>query len=328
MHYAIIGTGYWGSNHVRVCAELLEDGVIDELTVCDADEGRVREIASSYDLPYLTDYGDLVSAGIDAVTVASPSPTHHEIATDLLRDGIDVLVEKPLALNSADAWDVVETAERQGCTLGVGHIFRYHPALNELKSRIDRGELGELRYLNTTRYSFRLPRRTAGVLYSLAIHDVDVYRHLLDREPDAVFCRTSSFIREGIDETATILLDYGELQGVINESWQVPVFGKRRDIVVVGSEKAAYVDYLRDTEVEIYESRVVERGESLTSVEEGVTVHETSDTEPLRNEVEDFVDSCRSGTPPLAAGHVGAEAVEILERAERSARSGQTVAIE
>jgi predicted dehydrogenase len=326
MNYGVIGTGYWGKNHVRVAAELQEEGVIDTVVLCDVDEERVAELADLYGLEYATDHTALYDR-VDAVTLATPSPTHRDLATDLLDNGIDVLVEKPLALSSEEAWQIVETAEANGCTLAVGHIFRYHPALRELKERVDRGDLGKIKYLNASRFAFRVPRETAGVLYSLAVHDVDIYRYLLDERPGSIYCRLDRWIREDVDETATLVLEFGDTTGVINESWQVPIFGKRRDLIVVGSEQVAYVDFLADTEVEIFDYRVERTGEMLRASEEGSTIHEAPDEEPLRLEVLDFIDACRHGDEPVATGRIGAETVEMLERAERSAATDSVVSL-
>jgi len=328
MQYAVIGTGYWGSNHVRVAAELAEAGVIDEVVLCDVDESRVTELAGSYGVRAVTDYAELSSLGVDAATISTPSPTHHEIATTLLRDGIDVLVEKPLALDSTEAWDLVSTADEEDRTLAVGHIFRHHPALCELKRRIDRGELGRVKYLSTNRFSFRTPRATTGVLYSLAVHDVDISNYLLDDHPEWLYCSTDSIVREGIDETATLVLDYDDATSVINESWQVPVFGKRRDLVVVGSEKSAYIDYLDDTVLELYDSRIVERNGTLSAREEGKQVYEAPTSEPLRAEIEEFISASQGRSTLSAPGSVGAHAVDLLELAERSADRNETLRVE
>ncbi|WP_200531420.1 Gfo/Idh/MocA family oxidoreductase [Halorubrum sp. LN27] len=328
MKYGVIGTGYWGSNHARVAAELADKGVIDGVVLCDVDEDRVKELASSYDVEFTTDYSELASMGVGAGTIATPSPTHHQISTELLEDGIDCLVEKPLALNSEDAWDMVETAEEHGRTLGVGHIFRYHPALSELKNRIDRGELGQIKYLNTNRFSFRVPRETAGALYSLAVHDIDISNYLLERKPESLYCNLDSVIRENVDETATITLEYGDSTSIINESWQVPVHGKRRDLTVVGSEKAAYVDYLEDTVVELHDSRVREYNGDFQAQNEGKQVYKTENKEPLKVEVSEFIDACQSGSKLRAPGQVGAETVELLELCEKSSSENQVVTMD
>jgi len=326
MRYGVVGTGHWGSNHARVATELRDEGRIDDIVLCDVDEERVADLADTYDVDYVTDAADLE---VDAATIATPSTTHEGIATDLCARGTDLLVEKPLALSSEDAWDIVEAAERNDCSLGVGHIFRYHPALRELKRRIDRGELGRIKYLHTRRYTFRIPRATTGVLYSLAVHDVDTYNYLLGDLPEGLHCQMDSFVREDVDETATITMDYGTATGVINSSWQVPAFGKLRDLVVVGSNRSAYLDYLENTELEIFDAEVYsDRDGGLTARDDGSIVHATDDAEPLKREVEAFVDATEEGTDPPASGRVGARTVELLERAQQSAEEDRVVPTE
>ena len=325
MRYGVVGTGYWGSNHVRVADELAREGIIDEVVVCDVDEDRARTLAEGFDRPYTTSYAEM---DVDAATVATPSTTHEGIATDLLESGVDLLVEKPLALTAEAAYDIVETADENDRTLGVGHIFRYHPALKDLKRRIDAGELGEIRYLHTARFSFRLPRPTTGVLYQLAVHDVDVYAYLLGETPERIYCNRDSFVRERIDETATLTMDYGDKTGVIHSSWQVPVFGKRRDLAVVGSKRAAYVDYLADTEVELYDTRVVREDGELWTRENGRTVHEVPDAEPLRQELEAFLGAAHAGKTPPASGRVGARTISLLERAIDADNRNQVVDVD
>lgn len=327
MKYGVIGTGYWGSNHARVAAELASEGAIDDVVLCDVDESRLAELSESYGVESVTDYERLPEIGVDAATVSTPSPTHHEIATTLLERGVDVLVEKPLALDSDAAWDIVETAREHDRTLAVGHIFRHHPALIDLAERIDRGELGQIKYLSTSRFSFRAPRETTGALYSLGVHDVDISNHLLDGEPERIYCSLDDAVREGIDETATLVMEYDGATSVINESWQVPVFGKRRDLVVVGSEKAAYVDYLEDNVVELYDSRVTANDGEMRVRDEGKQVHEAESGEPLRAEIEDFVAASEGGGTPRATGRVGARAVELLEHAVRSATDHRAVPV-
>ena len=326
MRYGVVGTGYWGKNHVRVAKELLDQGELDEVVLCDTDESRASNLAETYDLPYETDIDQL---DVDAATVATPSTTHRNVALSMLERDIDLLVEKPLALTSADAWDIVDAAEDNGCTLGVGHIFRYHPALVALKRRIDRGELGRIKYLQTRRFSFRVPRTTTGVLYSLAVHDVDIYDYLLGRRPDSVHGQLDSFVREDIVETATITLEYGDTSGVINSSWQVPVFDKKRDLVVVGSNRSAYVDYLENTKLELFDAEVFsDPDDGLKARNDGAISHSTDEREPLKVEVQAFIEASENSDQPRADGAVGARAVETLESAEESAEKQRVVAVD
>jgi predicted dehydrogenase len=327
MKYGVIGTGYWGSNHVRVAAEIQAEGLIDEVILCDSDEGRVSELAANYDFPYTTGVQELIRMDVDAVTIATPSDTHYSISKSLLEAGVNVLVEKPLTTDSKDAREIVSLAKKKGRTIAVGHIFRYHPALIELKHRIDRGEFGHIKYVNLTRFSFRVPRATVGTLYSLAIHDVDIASYLLGKLPVTAYCNLDDVIIDGIDETATIVLEYGDATGVIEESWQVPIFNKRRDLVIVGTEKSAYIDFMKSNEIEVYESRIKSVDGEMRAREEGMKVIKVAASEPLRMEVEDFLNACKSDQIPKASGEIGLSAVELLESLEKSAESNQVVEI-
>lgn len=326
MTHAVIGTGHWGSNHARVSAELVESGVLDELVLCDVDNDRTADLASSYGVEYVTDYEELFGWA-DTAVVATPSPTHHPIATDLLERNVDCLVEKPLALSSDNAWEIVATSREYDRTLGVGHIFRYHPALMELNRRIDRGEFGTIKYLKSDRYSFREPRETTGVLYQLAVHDIDIYQLLLNETPESIYCQLDYHLRENIDETASLVLEYETATGVINESWQVPAFGKKRDLIAVGTERAVYIDYLADTELEIFDSKVVREGNTLRMRNEGGTTYDVEGGEPLKMEVEDFLAAARGDRKPRASGEIGAKTIEILEYAKQSNELGEAVGI-
>ena len=327
MKYGVIGTGYWGSNHVRVAAEMQAEGLIDKVVLCDSDEGRVTELAANYEFPYTTGVQELIEMDVDAATIATPSDTHYKIAKSLLEAGVDVLVEKPLTTDSGDAREIVSLAKKRGRTIAVGHIFRHHPALIELKHRVDRGEFGQIKYLNLTRFSFRVPRSTVGTLYSLAIHDVDIASYLLGKLPVTAYCNLDDVIIDGVDETATIVLEYGDATGVIMESWQVPIFDKRRDLIIVGTEKSAYIDFMRSNEIEVYESRIKSTDSAMYAREEGMKLIKVAESEPLRMEVEDFVNACVSGQSPKAPGEIGLAAVQILELLKKSAESNQVVDI-
>lgn len=339
MIYAVVGVGGWGENHARIGAELRDAGVVDELVLCDTDADRVTALAERFDADAVTDPALLPARGVDAATVATPTETHAAVARPLLDAGLDLLVEKPLAPDAATAWDLVARAERTDCTLAVGHVFRFHPALNDLRRRIAAGELGEIKYLATQRFAFRPPREVTGALLSLAVHDVDAYAYLLGRDPDSVFCRQDAVIRPDVDETATVTLGYGETTGRIDVSWQVPVFGKSRHLTVVGSEGAAYVDYTETDRLELYDTRVVDADASdegaatgvdgtadLRAVGDGPEVVHVPDAEPLKAEVEEFLAVADGRAETLRnPGSVGARAVELLDLAAQSSDESRVV---
>ncbi len=322
MKIALIGTGYWGRNHAKVWRELKDEGKIEDVVLCDIREDAVKPIAKDFGFQYSTDPRELLSRGdIDAVDIASSTPSHYPLAKNAMLQGKDVLVEKPMAENSEECRELISIAEKEKRILMVGHIFRYHPALNELRGMIKRGELGEIVTLSTRRLSLRYPRSDMGVLLALAIHDVDIYTYLLGEEPKEIMSITSSKYVKGIEEEAFIYMGFSRAQGYIWESWNYPFGKKIRVLEVVGTESAARIDYLKPDELMIYDAAIVD--EKVKN--EGEFVRRVPYIEPLKAELIDFVNSVERRKRPQADMFVGLKAVEIIERAMESAKSKKLV---
>jgi len=314
MKIAVIGTGYWGKNHVRALKELMNEGKIEVLSICDADKTRAKEMASNFDLPYTTDYKELMRSDIDGVVIATPSDTHYKISEEFLNAGKDILVEKPMTLNSAKANELIEIAEKKGNVLMVGHIFRYHSAVNEIKNRIIRGDFGDIYYIMSNRYSLRYPRKDMGVLFALGIHEVDLFCYLLNEEyPGEIFATISNYIGE-TEEIAQIISYFNNnVKGYAFESWLSPN-GKRRELIVVGSKMSAFIDYLKPNEIKIFDVIISPQGISS----EGSYVIPIEYKEPLKEELKDFINSIKTRKQPIANMHAGKRAVETIEYAIKS----------
>jgi len=321
MKLAVIGTGYWGKNHVRATKELMDEGKVEALSICDADETRAKEMASNFGLPYTTDYKELIGSDIDGVVIATPSDTHHMLAKEFLEAGKDVLVEKPMTLHSDKAMELIRIAEKNGSILMVGHIFRYHSAVNEIKKRMERGDFGELYYIMSNRYSLRMPRKDMGVLFALAIHEVDLFCYLLGREyPEGITATMDNYIG-GTEEIAQIISYFdNNVKGYAFESWLSPN-GKRRELVVVGSKMSVSVDYLKPNEINVFDVTISSEGIAT----EGSYVIPIEYKEPLKEELKNFVSCIKTRNKPVADMYAGKRAVEMIEMAIKSAIEGKKV---
>ena len=322
MRIAVIGTGYWGKNHVRALKELMDEGKVEELYICDSNNERAREMASNYNLPYYTDYKQLPS--LDAVIIATPSDSHYEIAKNFLEIGKDVLVEKPMTLNSKKAEELIKIAEKNGNVLMVGHIFRYHPAVVELKNKIERGDFGKIYYIMSNRLSLRQPRNDMGVLFALGIHEVDLFCYLLDEDyPEAIFAVISNYLGS-VEETAQITTYFKNgIKGYAFESWITPVYGKRRELVIVGSRLSAFVDYLKPNEISFFDSMINSKGVTI----EGSYIIPLKYKEPLKEELKDFINCIEQRRQPVANMYTGKRAVEMIEAAMKAAKEGKRIKI-
>ena len=318
MKIAVIGTGQWGKNHVRSLKELMDEKKIDEVYLCDSNKERVSRMGKTYDIPSFTDYHKLPH-DLDGVVIATPSDTHKSISQYFLDRGIHVLVEKPMALSSRDAGEMIIKAQENNSVLMVGHIFRYHPAVIKVKEGITRGDFGDIYYMMSNRFSLRYPRMDMGVLYALGIHEVDIFCDLLNKDyPQEIFAVIENYVGE-TEETAQIIVFFEKgIKGYSFENWLNPVHGKKRELVVVGSRLSALVDYLKPNEIKFYDS-VISKDTVAT---EGSYIVPIEYKEPLKQEHYDFISCIRSGAQPVANMYVGKRAVEMIEKAFLSSQEG------
>src|SRR6185369_9122074 len=189
----------------------------------------------------------LAAPDVDAVVLATPASAHAAHARQALEAGKHVFVEKPLALSSSDAEEVVRAAEQASRTLMVGHIMLYHPVVDRMKQMIKSGELGEVLYLYAVRVNLGTLRRDENAMWSLAPHDISVMLHLTGDEPRSVAARGEACLQPNVQDVVFVSLRFKSgVLGQIQNSWLDP--RKERRIVVVGSKKMMEFDDVHPTE--------------------------------------------------------------------------------
>ena len=327
---AVVGVGHWGKNHARVYKELCQEGVADAVQICDVDQARVIELSSALGIGGTSNYRQILNdSEVQAVSIVTPSRTHYQIAKECMEAGKDVLVEKPLTMDVAEAEGLVNIADENNRILMVGHVFRYHPAVQELRRRMNEGELGKVQTIISNRLTFGLPRKDMGVIYALGIHELDMFCYLMEVDyPESVTAVASEVYSQDIEETAVLAVDFGDVKGYAFESWLVPGHEKRRDLLVVGSKMSARIDYLKPQELCLFDTRVITENGAPTSIEDkGERVVPIPYAEPLKEELRQFISSVNSRQKPLADGLVGLRAVAMAEAALASAKTGKAVAL-
>jgi len=327
---AVIGTGSWGKNHARVYKELMAEGVIDSLKIYDADVNRARQLGGDLKVEWVSDYRNVIEdANIQAVSITTPSKTHYQIGKEFMEAGKDVLVEKPMTMDIKEAKKLVEVAASHGRILMAGHIFRYHPAVCELKRMIDAGELGKIQNIIGNRLYFGLPRRDMGVIYALGIHELDMFCYLLGVDyPRSIIAASSKNYGQDMEETAMLSADFGSARGYAFESWLVTAYSKMRDLVVVGSQGSARVDYLNPQEFYVFYNRIiVENGLPVRAEDKGKRTITLPYAEPLKEELKHFISCVTSRKNPLSNGPVGLRAVIMSEAALKSAKAGRAMVV-
>jgi predicted dehydrogenase len=327
---AVVGYGYWGSKHVRVLASMPEV----QVTVVDNDGHRLLETGRSFPSAHTTRVLDEVLDEIDAVVVASPPGSHHPIALEALQAGKHCLVEKPLAVSSAQAEQLVKAAADGGVHLMVGHTFEYNAAVWKLKEILSSGELGDVFYIDTARLSLGRYQNDCNVIWDLAPHDISIVTYLLDEAPSTVSVWAQRNIGDTYADIAYIRMEFpgAGATAFVHVSWLDP--HKVRRVTVAGESKMAVYNDLSDERVRIYDKGVnpTEIGAEASSHSMPLT-YRSGDIvspyipfiEPLLVQDSHFVDCVRTGDRPATPGERGLEIVRVLEATDVAAASGGLV---
>ena len=310
LNVAVIGVGFWGRNHVRVLREIDRANLV---AVCDIDGERARAVADRYGLEAYTDSGELLRReDVEAVTICTWPAALGPEAEKALRAGKHVLVEKPMARDAREARGLVELAEREDLILAVGFVERFNPGLRRVLRMTEEGRLGEVLSVQARRLS-RRPRRPkdVGVVKDLAIHDVDIMVALYGEGPELVHARVR-YSEDMVDEyaLATMFFPGGGI-GVVEASWLTAP--KVRELVVSGTEGVLKLGYL---------SQEIE----FSSGGEVLKIRDRWE-EPLKIELEHFVDCVLSGREPLVSGRDGLRALSICEAILRSSVEGRPIRV-
>jgi predicted dehydrogenase len=319
----IVGCGYWGPNLIR---NFVENPSSEVVMVADLKEERLAHIKTSYPQIMTTrNYQDLFSQDLDAVVIATPPATHYALAKEFLEHGLNVLVEKPITINSKHAEKLIEISQKKDLILMVGHTFEYNVAVHALKNLIDSGELGQVYYVDTARLNLGLYQRDLNVLWDLAPHDISILLYILGRTPISVGAHGMPFVYEGIQDVVYMTMVFPDnILAHIHVSWLDP--SKVRLITVVGSKKMVVYDDVESQEkIKIYDKGVEKPpytttfGDFQCSYRYGdVTIPHIRFVEPLQKECQHFLDCIINHSEPQSNGQDGLKIVKILEAAQRS----------
>jgi predicted dehydrogenase len=321
-----LGYGTWG-RHVARVADATPGARL--VAIAEADQGRRGVAAARH--PGVAVHAEarevLARGDVDAVLVATDAAGHAALVEAAAASGKHVLVEKPLALSVPEARRAVEAAQRGGVVLQVGHLLRYHPAV-EVLLKVAREELGRIRSVAAQRLNFGQLRTDENVLFSLGPHDLSIMLELFGEMPLSVAAQGSAFVREGIEDLCFLTLRFpGGGIGHLHLSWLDP--HKVRRLTVVGERKMAVFDDMEPREkVRVFDSAVEAPngtwvyGENLSLRTGDIFLPAFAATEPLAVEIAHFVECVKRGRPPRTGGEEGVRVVSILAAAQESMRSG------
>jgi predicted dehydrogenase len=327
LRVGLVGFGLWGPHYARILAGTMTSA---RLVACaEPNANRLATFDRMY--PAARAYADfrrlLRDGDVDAVIVATPTSTHREVVETCLNAGVHALVEKPLAATVEDAEALALLAENTHRTLMVGHTFLFNPAVRAIKGYIDQGLLGDIRYLYFQRTGLGPIRQDVNALWDLAPHDFSMLRYWLEADPLDLVARGQSYLKSGTEDVVFVTLNYPDrVLASVHVSWLDPV--KVRSVTVVGDKKMVVFDDTHATE----KIRIYDRGadyqpreggfaEFIAAVRDGdIVIPRIEQREPLREQLEHFVECVRSGREPISSARDGAAIVRILERAQEELR--------
>ncbi len=320
---AIIGFGYWGPNLVRNF-NLTADCSVS--WVLDLDKSRLEKVNSLYPTIQTTkDYKDILSdISVDAVIIATPVHTHFQLAKQAFAAGKHVLLEKPMCSSRDEAEQLIQLATSSNRVLMVDHTYLYTPSVRFIKDYLDKGALGDIRYLDSTRINLGLFQTDVNVLWDLAPHDISICRHLFLERPIGVQAVGVSHTENKLENIAYLTLFYPDNRiAHFNCSWVSPV--KIRQMLVGGDEKMIVFNDLETTEkIKIYDKGYTvlpqsDRDRILVDYRTGdILIPKIPQYEALAQMALDFRDAIVQGKQPVSDYLSGLEVVEILEAADKS----------
>jgi UDP-N-acetylglucosamine 3-dehydrogenase len=309
LRVAVIGVGFWGRNHARVYSEVIGAELV---AVVDPDRSARESMSAKYGCSdYATVEELLEKEDIDAASVCTPSVLHGEVTSKLIDRDVAVLVEKPFTATLSEGLVLYEKIKRKRVHVSVGFIERFNPAVSHVKKVISEGGLGDVILFYSKRVSsWPIRIGDVGVVKDLSIHDLDLARHLLGSEVTSVYAisgASNNTFRQ--EDYANILLRFPKATAFVESNWLTPY--KERVLIVTGSKATVTANYLTQ-EVSVADVN----GKFMPTIRF---------QEPLRLELESFIDSVRTSKQLCASVEDGLKALALAEAALKSARTGNSV---
>lgn len=334
INIAIIGYGYWGPNLVRNFASTNGCNVH---TVADSRIERLETLKRNYPLIHTTQNSDIIfeDRNIDAVVIATPVFTHFALAKKALLAGKHVLLEKPMTTTVREAEELIILSEQQGKVLMVDHTFLYTGAVQKMKNMIEHGEIGKIKYFDSTRINLGLFQPDVNVLWDLAPHDISMLHYLVEEKPYSVNATGISHTKNGIENIAYLTVNYqSDFIAHFNCSWTSPV--KVRQTLIGGDKKMiVYNDLDPYEKIRLYDTgfqHVMDEEDKTRIMVDyragDIYIPKVDGKEALAGVASDFISAIVNNTNPVSDYHSGLAVIKILEAAQQSIKNnGKEVVI-
>jgi UDP-N-acetylglucosamine 3-dehydrogenase len=299
LKFGVAGVGVMGRNHARVLSDIRD---VELTHVFDPDAATAEGVAGAYGAGAVTTARAFVDAGLDAAVVATPNRHHADLTVALLEKGVHVLVEKPIAATVADARRMIDAAAANGRVLMVGQVERFNPAVDAVKRAIAGDDIISIQITRVGPFPPRMGE--VGVVIDLAVHDIDIIRHLTDSEIVEV---QPQLARTKAEREDTALLQFRLESGTIahiTTNWVTPY--KVRTLQVATMNRFVVADLITRQVTEYF-------GQQPDGSYQTRAVNSWP-AEPLKKELEAFAHAIRTGETPAVTGEDGLRNLEVALR--------------
>ncbi|MBN1353873.1 MAG: Gfo/Idh/MocA family oxidoreductase [Candidatus Omnitrophica bacterium] len=293
VNVGVVGVGYLGSLHARVYSQIKNANLV---CVCDIDKKCAKKIAKKYRVWYFPDYRTLFDK-VDAVSIVVPTSLHYFMAREFLKNGIHVLIEKPITKTIEEAEELIEIADSKNRLIQVGHIERFNPVVRAVEPFLKEPRFIECRRAGPYKTKGRV--KDVGVVLDLMIHDIDIILSLVKSEVENIEAVGISTISPH-EDIANVRLTFKN--GAIADITASRVTKEEvRKIKISQKDSHITMDYLH------HEAFVFKKTDKKVTKEK-IKIQKK---EPLKEELKSFVNSIQNRTKPLVSGLEGKRALTV-----------------
>jgi len=308
MKIGVIGAGNWGKNLVRNLSDIgVLAGVADAVP-----QNRENALKIQPDVKLYENHTKMLADGFDAVVIATPAHTHYAIAKAAMESGCDVFIEKPMTLDPIEAEALVTLGEETSKVVMVGHLLLYQPAITYIKDSLGRGDIGQVYSLHQRRSKLGRVRSVENVLWSFGVHDVAVLLYLAGQAPMDVQVSGHCGVQKGVEDDTYLHLTFPDgSKAHLHNSWLWPIV--ERGLIIVGEKGMLVYDEIAQN-VKLVKKTI---DADLQNLDEGEEIVFEGSGQPLRIELDHFVDCCKNRSIAKSCGQNGLDVVRVIDQAEK-----------
>ncbi len=311
---AVVGCGHWGKNLIRVAHEL---GVL--AAVSDVNNHLSQSFAKMYNVEQNSINDICNRQDIDGVILSTPAQTHYEIAEQIIKSGKHIFIEKPITLNIKDAERLIDIAKHHKVKLMIGHLLRYHAAFKKMLDLIDSGICGNIKRIISRRLSSGIVRDNENVLWSFAPHDISMIIRVANSPIKKISSNSHDIFDRGIEDCFESNIEFKNgVHASLEVSWAHPQ--KEQTLFVVGDKASLIFDDRENwnKKLKVVHNNFVTQEKKVTLNKGKEEYIELPESEPLVDEIQHFVQCCKTDGEPLTCGKNGLEVISLLHDIELS----------